>query len=51
MFVEEMVDCENSRAGTRQLNNWRLTGYLEKATRSARLGTRSVLGSAGNVQI
>ena len=32
-------------AGTLQLNNRRSTGYLEQATRSARLGTRSVLGT------
>ena len=32
-------------AGTRQLNNRRLIKYLEQATRSARLGTRSVLGT------
>ena len=38
-------------SSTRQLNNWRLTGYLEQATRQARLGTRSVLRSAGKFQI
>ena len=43
--------CINISAGTLQLNDWRLTGYPEQATRSARLGTRLVLGSAGKVQI
>ena len=40
-----------SRIGTRQLNNWRLTGYLKQTTRSTRLGTCSVLRSARKVQI
>ena len=38
-----------SSAGTLQLNNRRLIGCLKLATCSARLGTRSVLGSAGKV--
>ena len=39
------------RAGTRLLKNRRLIEYLKEATRSARLGTRSVLGAAGKVEI
>ena len=39
------------RPGTRLFNNWRLIEYLKEATRSARLGTRSVLGAAGKVEI
>ena len=39
------------RAGTRLFNNRRLIEYLKEATRSARLGTRSVLGAAGKVEI
>ena len=42
---------EHSRPGTRLFNNWRLIEYLKEATRSARLGTRSVLGAAGKVEI
>ena len=40
-----------SSAGTLQLNNRRLTGYLEQATCSPRLGNRSVIGYVGKVQI
>ena len=40
-----------TRPGTRLFNNWRLIEYLKEATRSARLGTRSVLGAAGKVEI
>ena len=40
-----------SRPGTRLFNIWRLIEYLKEATRSARLGTRSVLGAAGKVEI
>ena len=40
-----------TRAGTLQLNNRRLIDYLKQATRSAKLGTRAVLVSAGKVQI
>ena len=40
-----------SRAGTRLFKNRRLIEYLKEATRSARLGTRSVLGAAGKVEI
>ena len=43
--------CLNTRPGTRLFNNWRLIEYLKEATRSARLGTRSVLGAAGKVEI
>ena len=39
------------RAGTRLFKNGRLIEYLKEATRSARLGTRSVLGAAGKVEI
>ena len=39
------------RAGTRLLKNRRLIEHLKEATRSARLGTRSVLGAAGKVEI
>ena len=39
------------RAGTRLFKNRRLIEYLKEATRSARLGTRSVLGAAGKVEI
>ena len=39
------------RAGTRLFNNRRLIEYLQEATRSARLGTCSVLGAAGKVEI
>ena len=39
------------RAGTRLFNNRRLIEYLKEATRLARLGTRSVLGAAGKVEI
>ena len=38
-------------AGTCQLNNRMLIEYRKKATRSARLGTPSVLGASGKVQI
>ena len=41
----------NTRAGTRLFKNRRLIEYLKEATRSARLGTRSVLGAAGKVEI
>ena len=41
----------NIRAGTRLFKNRRLIEYLKEATRSARLGTRSVLGAAGEVEI
>ena len=41
----------STRPGTRLFNNWRLIEYLKEATRSARLGTRSVLGAAGKVEI
>ena len=40
-----------TRAGTRLFKNRRLIEYLKEATRSARLGTRSVLGAAGKVEI
>ena len=40
-----------TRAGTRLFKNWRLIEYLKEATRSARLGTRSVLGAAGKFEI
>ena len=39
------------RAGARLFKNWRLIEYLKEATRSARLGTRSVLGAAGKFEI
>ena len=39
------------RAGTRLFKNRRLIEYLKEATRSARLGTRSVLGAAGKFEI
>ena len=39
------------RAGTRSFKNRRLIEYLKEATRTARLGTRSVLGAAGKVEI
>ena len=42
---------EVTRAGTRLFKNRRLIEYLKEATRSARLGTRSVLGAAGKVEI
>ena len=38
-------------AGTRQLGSRRLIEYLKEATRSARHGSRSVLGADGKVQI
>ena len=41
----------SNRAGTRLFKNWRLIEYPKEATRSARLGTRSVLGAAGKVEI
>ena len=41
----------NTRAGTRLFKNRRLIEYLKEATRSARLGTRSVLGAAGKFEI
>ena len=40
-----------TRAGTRLFKNRRLIEYLKEATRSARLGTRSVLGAAGKFEI
>ena len=40
-----------ARAGNRLLKNRRLIEYLKEATRSARLGTRSVLGAAGKFEI
>ena len=40
-----------TRPGTRLFNNWRLIEYLKEATRSAKLGTRSVLSAAGKVEI
>jgi len=39
------------RAGARLFNNRRIIEYLQEATRLARLGTRSVLGAAGKVEI
>ena len=46
-----IMSSDFASAGTRQLDNWRLIEYHNKATRSARLSTRSVLGAAGKVQI
>ena len=43
--------CIPNRAGTRLFKNRRLIEYLKEATRSARLGTRSVLGAAGKFEI
>ena len=48
---EKRGECVIIRPGTRLFNNWRLIEYLKEATRSARLGTRSVLGAAGKVEI
>ena len=41
----------HSRAGTRLFKNRRLIEYFKEATRSARLGTRSVLGASGKFEI
>ena len=51
IMLKNRYKWEMIRPGTRLFNNWRLIEYLKEATRSARLGTRSVLGAAGKVEI
>ena len=48
---DEAVHWVSIRAGTRLFKNRRLIEYLKEGTRSARLGTRSVLGAAGKFEI